>query len=604
MKRFFFLWFLFFSGIILAGNVTEEKARQIAVSFWQSRTVTRGGGPLLQMAFHSENLGSRASGQSPAYYVFDNTGGPGFVIVAGDDVAMPVLGYSFEDEFSKDNLPVNLKAWLEYMRDEIDEARRRGGKAEAVVTQAWSNIKASTPVVQLETAQWNQTSPYNLLCPTINGQPTYTGCMATALAIVMRYHQWPEKGIGILPGYQTETSNIYVPDLPLEHAYDWSNMLLEYPSSGYSQPEATAAATLMYDCSVMLQADFCPVGGYGTGAYINNIPSHLITYMGYDKNIRIIVRDNYNTSEWKTLMHGELDNNRPVFYAGFGSSSMGHAFILDGYTDQEYYHVNWGWGGNCNGYFLLTALAPERQGAGGSEDNYSEVQLAVIGIQKNTGAKGFEELRFLEYSQPKQGFSVNGTIVSGTPFTLYMGGLLNTGTITFNGDIMVAVADKQGKIVEELYKSEVKNLRPFDNTYEAIINDTTINNITIHSPILPGYRIRGYYRSANTPEWTIIRGGEENGYWDMLIADEYSIEETTQLTYNKKSHLLRMLVKDGISVSLRSSDNNDCSDKCQIRGNEITVDTSLLQDGTYFLILQKGDDSKTMKFSIANATDE
>ena len=596
MKRFFFLWFLFFSGIILAGNVTEEKARQIAVSFWQSRTVTRGGGPLLQMAFHSENLVSQTSGQSPAYYVFDNTDGPGFVIVAGDDAAMPVLGYSFENEFPKDNLPVNLKAWLEYMRDEIDEARRKGEKAEAVVTQAWSNIKASTPVVLLETAQWNQNSPYNLLCPTINGLSTATGCVATALAIVMRYHQWPEKGIGILPGYQTWTSNIYVPDLPLEHAYDWSNMLLEYPYSGYSQAEATAVATLMRDCGVMLQADY-NIGG--TGASSEYIPSRLATYMGYDKNARDIYRSNYNTSEWNTLMQNELDNNRPVIYGGARSGGA-HAFVLDGYTDQDYYHVNWGWGGYGNGYFLLTALDPEGQGNG-----YNAHQDAVIGIQKDVGKEGIEELRFTKCimvneqknDQPNNGFSVNGTIVSGTPFTLYMGGLLNTGTVAFEGNIMVAVADKQGKIVEQLYKSEVKiSLNRY--TFKTI-------HVTIHSPILPGYRIRGYYRSANTPEWTVIRGDEENGCtWDMLIADEYSIEETTQLTYNKKSHLLRMLVKDGVAVSLRSSDNNDCSDKCQIHGNEVTVDTSLLQDGTYVLILQKGNDSKTLKFSIANADDE
>lgn len=598
MKRFFFLWSLFFfSGIILAGNVTEEKARQIAVSFWQSRTVTRGGGPSLQMVFHSEDLVSRSSGQSPAYYVFDNTGGPGFVIVAGDDVAMPVLGYSFENEFSKDNLPVNLKAWLEYMRDEVNEARRRGGKAEAVVTQAWSNIKASAPVVQLETAQWNQTSPYNLLCPTVNRQLTYTGCTATALAIVMRYHQWPESGIGILPGYQTETSNIYVPDLPLGQTYDWSNMLLEYPSSGYSQAEAIAVATLMRDCGVMLQSDFCPVGSSGTSAILSDIPGGLTTYMDYDENARYIYRSTYSTSEWNTLMQGELDNNRPVIYSGYNESA-GHAFVLDGYTDQDYYHINWGWGGHYNGYFLLTALDPEGQGAGGSEGGYNAYQGAVIGIQKNTGAKGIEELRFVNIminGRPNNGFSVNGTIVSGTPFTLYMGGLINTGTTTFNGDIMVVLADRQGKIVEQLYKSELKNLPSNYYTYRTI-------NATIHSPILPGYRIRGYYRSANTPEWTVIRGDEENGCtWDMLIADEYSIEEGTQLTYNKKSHLLKLLVKEGVSVSLRSSDNNDCSDKCRIHGNEVTVDTSLLQDGTYFLILQKGNDSKTLKFSIANA---
>ena len=168
MKRFFFLWFLFFSGIVLAGNVTEDQARQIAVSFWQSAPVTRGGIPSLQMVFHSEDLVTRSSVQSPAYYVFDNTGGPGFVIVAGDDVAMPVLGYSFEHEFSKDNLPANLKAWLEYMRDEVNEARRSGAKAESVVTRAWSQVEVGTPVVELETAKWNQTDPYNMLCPKVN----------------------------------------------------------------------------------------------------------------------------------------------------------------------------------------------------------------------------------------------------------------------------------------------------------------------------------------------------------------------------------------------------------------------------------------------------
>ena len=130
------------------------------------------------------------------------------------------------------------------------------------------------------------------------------------------------------------------------------------------------------------------------------------------------------------------------------------------------------------------------------------------------------------------------------------------------------------------------------------------STVTINTPVLPGYRIRGYYRSANTPEWTLIKGNDEDGcVWDLLIADEYSIEETTQLTYNKKSRLLRLLVKDGVSVSLRSSGGSDCSDKCQIQGNEITVDTSLLRDGTYSLTLQKGDDRKTLNFSVANAAE-
>lgn len=598
MKRFFFLWFLFFSGIVQAGNVTEDQARQIAVSFWQSAPVTRGGIPSLQMVFHSEDLVTRSSVQSPAYYVFDNTGGPGFVIVAGDDVAMPVLGYSFEHEFSKDNLPANLKAWLEYMRDEVNEARRSGAKAESAVTRAWSQVEVGTPVVELETAKWNQMEPYNLLCPIVGGESTYTGCTATAVAIVMRYHQWPEKGVGTLPGYKISRGEV-LPELPLGHTYDWKNMPLEYPYLGYSQVEANAVAVLMRDCGWMIFSDYGPIGSVGTMASSYDIPSGLKTYMGYDKKARIISRNGYSTFEWNALMKGELDNSRPIIYAGFSVRS-GHAFVLDGYTDQDYYRVNWGWGGYCDGYFLLTALDPEGQGAGGSEGGYNTSQTAVIGIQKDDGGTNLEELRYSERfnEQDLCGLIVDESVVSGRPFDLYSGCIKNSGSGTFTGELMFAVADKEGNIIEELYTMSVSDW--LESQYFC----PSIGNVTINTLVLPGYRIRGYYRSANTPEWTLIKGNDEDGcVWDLLIADEYSIEETTQLTYNKKSRLLRLLVKDGVSVSLRSSGGSDCSDKCQIQGNEITVDTSLLRDGTYSLTLQKGDDRKTLNFSVANAAE-
>lgn len=599
MKRFLFLLILFLGGIASAENVTEDQARQLALSFWKSAPATRGGTPSLQLAFDSESIATRSSGLGPAYYVFDNAGGPGFVIVAGDDVAMPVLGYSFQYEFSKDNLPVNLKAWLEYMRDEVNEARRSGAKTEAVVTRAWGSLAAGNPVVELETAKWNQERPYNMLCPTINGKFSYTGCTITALAIVMRYHQWPEKGVGTLPGYQTYTYNVTVPDLPLGHTYDWENMLLEYPYSGYSQAEANAVATLMRDCGVMVQADYGPVGSFGTAASTYYIPDGLKTYMGYDKRTRIISRNYYTTSEWNSLMQAELDSNRPVIYSGFNEEA-GHAFVLDGYTDQGYYHVNWGWGGYCDGYFLLTALDPVGQGAGGSEGGYNMSQDAVIGIQKDTGEKGIEELRYTECTidgHHVNGLFVDGAVVSGEPFELYIGALSNMGSETFVGDLMFGVADKEGKLVEELFVMQVPELPA--SYYYAFSK-----NITIATPVLPGYRIRSYYRSANTPEWTVIRGNEEEGCtWDLLIADEYSIEETTQLTYNKKNRLLKLHLKDGVTVTLQSSDGNDLSDRCQIQENEVTVDTSLLGTGTYTLTLQKGDDKKTLNFSTSNAAE-
>ena len=437
-----------------------------------------------------------------------------------------------------------------------------------------------------------------MLCPIVRGEPTYTGCTATAVAIVMRYHQWPEKGVGTLPGYKISRGEVLL-ELPLGHTYDWKNMPLEYPYVGYSQVEANAVAVLMRDCGWMIFSDYGPVGSSGTAASTFYIPSGLTTYMGYDKRVRTISRNGYTTSEWNSLMQGELESNRPVIYSGFNDNA-GHAFVLDGYTDQNYYRVNWGWGGYCDGYFLLTVLDPEGQGSGGSEGGYNMYQDAVIGIQKDDGGAYLEELRYGERFSEQEvcGLSVDEPVVSGKPFELYVGNLKNTGSGTFTGELLFAVVDKEGNIVEELYVVSLSDLLSSYYYYPYV------GTVTINTPVLPGYRIRGYYRSANTPEWTLIKGNDENGcVWDLLIADEYSIEETTQLTYNKKSRLLRLLVKDGVSVSLRSSGGSDCSDKCQIQGNEITVDTSLLRDGTYSLTLQKGDDRKTLNFSVANAAE-
>ena len=596
MKHVLFLLLLLFPSISFAENITKEKASEVALSFWQSSPVSRGVSASLQLAFHSENLSSRSSGQSPAYYVFDNVSGPGFVIVAGDDVVKPVLGYSFEHEFQKDNLPSNLKAWLEDVRNDVNSLRNKNAKANSYVTKEWESVSSGMPVVKLETAQWDQGYPYNLLCPKYNDQPTYTGCVITALAIVMRYHQWPEKGTGTLPGYETYSYKIKIPDLPLGHTYDWAKMPLKF-TLGYTKDEATAVSTLMRDCGIMLQADYGPVGSNGTGASTMRIPSLLSTYMGYDKNARTVSRNSYSVQEWNSMMIKELKNNRPIIYSGSNLNS-GHAFVLDGYTDRLYFSVNWGWGGYCNGYFLLNALDPSGQGAGGSEGGYNNYQDAIIGITNKGDVEPVEELRFVKCwinnDTTINGLKTDDTVVSGKPFILYMGGLFNSGTSAFTGEIMVAVTDKQGNIVEELYRNNIEGLQPSYYLYNSF-------NVQINNPILPGYRIRGYFRSVNNQEWRIITGNkDDNCVWELLIADEFSIEETTQLTYSKKNRLLKLTVKDGVSAELRSHSGDDFSNLLNIQGNEIILDTSLLKGDSYSIILQKGDDIKKLDFSISD----
>lgn len=247
----------------------------MAASFLNTSLQSRASGPALQMVLNSENLPSLSErNAAPAYYVFDDTSGKGFVIVSGDDAVRPILAYSFEEDFPQGTLPPNLQEWLKHVRREINDARRNNLQPETSVTQAWNNLRAGNVVVELETARWNQAEPYNQLCPTYNGMNTYTGCTATALAIAMRYHQWPGRGVGTLPAYTTGSYGIRVNSIPLGHPYQWDLMPLDY-TTGNTLDERNAVATLMRDCAVMLQSDFGPVGSIGTSASTQSIPTGL-----------------------------------------------------------------------------------------------------------------------------------------------------------------------------------------------------------------------------------------------------------------------------------------------------------------------------------------
>ncbi len=587
MKKqlFLLLLFLFLSNVAFADNVPEDRARQVATSFWQSSSVNRGISPALKIV-KPDGVIAAQSLQNPAYYIFKNTSGPGFVIVAGDDVAMPVLGYSFENDFPEGVLPANLESWLETISEEVNLARSSGLQAEAAVTKAWAGTKSSTPVVEMETAKWDQSEPYNLLCPTVNGVAPYTGCTATALAIIMRYHQWPVSGTGTLPGYVTATNSVTVSDLTLGHEYDWSNMPLDY--SSYTDTEAAAVATLMRDCAILMTSDFCPVGSAGTGANVVDIFPELNTYMGYDKSIRNVSRSSYSTAEWNTLMQDELNNKRPVMYYGT-NSYQSHACVMDGYTDDGYYHINWGWSGSGNGYYLLTSLNSSTNDA----EAYSINQGAIIGIQKDAGGSYVDELRFYEATRDGKtynGLSVDETVVTGNYFTMYAGGLTNLGSLAFNGDVKVAVTDSDGNIVEDLRSN------PTELPVGSYIV-RTYSDLVVNSTILPGYRIRCFYRSENSSAWSLIYGNDDCT-WELLIAAEYSIEETTEVTFNKTDRLLTIEVHDGVSVSLQTSGGSDLTSSCNTQGNVVTIDTSLLNEGTYTIILQNEFETKKLNISL------
>ena len=271
MKKLFVILALLLSltWVAQAEKVTRERAEEMALTFFrsaQSAGISPASVPSFKMVMSSSAVSDALSSEEPAFYVFNNTSGPGFIIISADDAVKPVLGYSFENNFPEGRtLPPNLSAWLEGTAKGIIAVRKSGTEPAAVAREAWKSAGPGTPVKELETAEWNQDDPYNRLCPEIYGMLSVTGCVATSLAIVMRYHEWPERGTGTLPGYRTASFGQWVDGIELGHAYDWDNMPLQYynergvPVFNDTEAEAVAVASGDVAPSVIL-CGFCPPG--------------------------------------------------------------------------------------------------------------------------------------------------------------------------------------------------------------------------------------------------------------------------------------------------------------------------------------------------------
>ena len=320
-------------------------------------------------------------GMSAPLYVFNAPQGKGFVIVSGDDRAESILGYVDEGEFDEKEMPANMRAWLDGYVGQIRTLQKM-----PTVRKSLRALQR-TPIAPLMSTKWGQGdatkqgSAYNKQCPTINGVHCLTGCVATAMAQVMNYYQWPEETLCEIPQYKSNNNVGTLAALPLR-SFDWASMADKYKGSETSEEE-DAVAWLMRYCGQALSTN------YGTGsssASTNSVTHAMRTYFGYDTNMRYVSRDDYSAEAWDNLIYTELSEHRPVIYRGV-SSEFGHAFVCDGYDDNSLYHINWGGDGRYEGYYALSVLNPYQGGEGytGVSDGFSMSQGAVVGIQPFTG---------------------------------------------------------------------------------------------------------------------------------------------------------------------------------------------------------------------------
>ncbi len=306
----------------------------------------------------------------PAVYLFaDNDQ---MMAVSANDVAAPLLGYGLTP--GEGELPPQMTTWLNDYAVAIAYADSLQKENKWAKGTAPRRIQPNETVIgPLLTCTWNQDNPYNRLCPKQDGQPTFTGCVATAMAQIMYYHKYPDRSTGegtATMGEETLTRS-------LETTFNWSQMKDNY-GEGFNSRQAQAVAELMVNCGFSVNMGYSNVG---SGALSENVPRAFINNFSYDKTAWLYYRDNYTLEKWEDMLINELRDNGPIYYAG-SSANGAHAFVCDGYDGDHYYHFNWGWGGYCDGYFLMDALDPSGQGIGGYEGGYNLGQSAMMGVRK------------------------------------------------------------------------------------------------------------------------------------------------------------------------------------------------------------------------------
>jgi len=544
MKSFFTILLLIaiFSLNVFADPISVQTAKQVGQSFL-TKSISASGNlkmkkqqlslELIYMA-NTQQVGSinQLSTQMVQnivpFYVF-TAENQGYVIVAGDDRVLPILGYADEGIFDANNIPPNMQKWLEGYKAEIRYAIENNIvaspeiRAEWLALQSGVNVKlqnSASSVAPLISTKWNQSPYYNDLCPYDNseGARTVTGCVATAMAQVMKYWSYPTTGSGF-HSYNHSTYGTLSANFG-STSYDWVNMPSQLASSS-STAQKNAVATLMYNCGVSVDMDYGVGSAGGSAAYVISSASSgtncteyaLKTYFDYKSTLLGIKKANYTNANWMNLLNTELDAGRPMVYAGFGDG--GHCFVCDGYDNNNYFHFNWGWGGAYDGYFALNALNPGPGGTGGGSYSYNDGQQAVIGIEPANGGATPQNYDLRLYSN----LNMSATqIWFKSAFSLSTD-IANYGTGSFTGQFGLAVFDKDGNFVDFIETKSDMTLKP--NTHYT--NGLIFSNAG-SAAFVPGTYYTALFYKTSTQDWTIVTDGNYTNWKQIEIYYSSDIE--------------------------------------------------------------------------------
>ena len=376
-----------------AAPITQGQAQQEAAKFLLSKQKANN----LKFAAKGLQTVKAATTDDAAYYVFNIGSNQGFVIVAGDDRINPILGFSDEGYFDEAKAPENMKNLLNVYAQQIALLDKVSDIKGAIAAPRTKNVvDTRNSIAPLLTTKWDQARPYWNKCPQVMNEdgeyePSYTGCVATAMSQIMKYYNYPAQTTQVIPSYQyiygTGNMGEYITqtteDLPVT-TFDWAHMIDSYNGSE-DQVYTDAVATLMLYVGHAAHMTYALTASGTTDPYI---PKAFNNY--FDYNAQLVYRSDYDQQAWEDMVYQELVAGRPMVYNGRAGSGGGHSFVCDGYEMGDYYHINWGWGGLGNGYFQLAIMNPHAAGIGASSsaEGYNIDQTAIIGITPGYSGQG------------------------------------------------------------------------------------------------------------------------------------------------------------------------------------------------------------------------
>ena len=571
MKRLLIIPFLFIVFALSAAPIGERKAREIAMSFFAA-TATRSTSPEVALEWAGDKivaghiaLLSTSNTDESLLYIYNRTDSAGFVVVAGDDgVEKQIVAFSYENNLQIENMSGGARYLLDGWCKQI-AATRSGAE---VATRAANGSDVGNVEKLYETALWSQGKPFNNEAPVIDGYRAITGCVATAMSIICYHNRWPEKGVGTTPSYKYRdyyNKEQQVPANTLGRTYDYANMRSDNYENGYTSAEAAAVAALMKDIGTSVRMNY---HYEASGAYSEDVAMAMATYFGYTKASVNAYGDGYTTKEWAKVLKNNIANFGPSYFCGSGEEG-GHAFVLDGYTSANYFHINFGWGGVDNGYYLIPKI------------EFAEGQMIILNLEPDRDGTSTYKDNLLLYRYPGRtdflGLTTNVTKYNtGFYFDFDCGYILNDGMQDFNGAVRVALCDKDGALKEILVDDMSINDLP-----SGYLTAFSVR-VCIDSAIAPGDRIRVEYKGSYSDDWQWLRAASLDIAEEIIVALQTDdIAKSLGMKFDKTSRKFTFASTYDLTYEVIDSSNNSKTSGAMEPKKVVTIDASTWSKGAY-----------------------